>query len=44
MKEYKKPYIEEEEIELEDVIAVSGLKSPNVAYDDASVDNDGVDL
>ena len=45
MKEYIKPYIEEEEIELEDIIANSGLKSPDqMIYDDNDTNNDGFDL
>lgn len=39
MKEYKKPYIEEEKIELEDIIAVSGgTKSGKLEDDGQSVD------
>ncbi len=45
MREYKKPYIVEEEIELEDVIASSGLKSPvSTEFDENNTENDGFDL
>ena len=47
MREYKKPIIEEEVIELEDIIAASSngpMESPNDNFDDGNPDNDIIDL
>lgn len=40
MKEYKKPYIEDEKIEIEDVIAISGLGSVFVDGNDTGIVED----
>ena len=42
MKKYCKPFIEEEAIELEDIIALSGLKSVGADDEDSGIIEDPV--